>query len=133
MKTTRIFLVCMLMGLLVAGCSQEQDLAAPGSGRDAGTKNGTEVLGPPSITIAAGTGFAEAGVGMANVTSGQLTVDVPEEAQVVQALLYWAGGTNVGAGDAVCEGHCGAVAEAAGGDGGSGVLHAGNQRAVDGI
>jgi hypothetical protein len=100
--TTRlnILLAVLTAMLLVAGCSQEQDLAAPGSGRDAGTKNGTEVLGPPSITIAAGTGFAEAGVGMANVTSGQLTVDVPEEAQVVQALLYWAGGTNVGAGDA---------------------------------
>ena len=88
--------------VLGAGCSPESQLASPDGieNPDSSAKNGTEVLGPPSIAIASGTGFAEGGVGMVGVNSGQLTVEVPANAQVVQALLYWAGGATTGSGDA---------------------------------
>lgn len=99
--TTRSFLILAIFTatLLVAGCSQEQDSVSPGNGVEITTKDGTEVLGPPSIPIASGTGFAAGGVGMVGVTSGQLTVEVPDGAQVAQAILYWAGGTDAEEGD----------------------------------
>lgn len=99
MTTRVIILAAVLAAFFVAGCSQEQDLASPGAGSDLHLKNGTEVLGPPSISIASGTGFVEGGVGMVDATSGQLTVEVPAGAQVAQALLYWAGGSVSGVGD----------------------------------
>jgi hypothetical protein len=85
--------------VLGAGCSQDPQLTSPTGDSGSGTKNGTEVLGPPSIAIASGSGLAEGGVGMVGVNSAQLTVDVPAGAQVVQALLYWAGGATTGSGD----------------------------------
>jgi hypothetical protein len=95
-----ITLLTVLTVLVIgAGCSQDPQLTSPTGDSGSGTKNGTEVLGPPSIAIASGSGLAEGGVGMVGVNSAQLTVDVPADAQVVQALLYWAGGATTGSGD----------------------------------
>ena len=100
MTNRKSILLALLAALaLVAGCSHEPQMTSPGDHSGYSAKNGTEVLGPPSISIAAGTGFAEGGVGMVGAASGQLTVAVPAGAQVVQALLYWAGGSTTGAGD----------------------------------
>ncbi len=104
MKTRSIKLLILLAALgLVVGCSNEPDLTAPDTGTAPHnpylSKDGTEVLGPPLIDIASGSGFAEGGVGMTAEESAELTIDVPAGAQVVQALLYWAGGSNNGSGD----------------------------------
>ena len=93
-------LTVLFLLVLGAGCSQDPQLNSPVGNTGFGAKNGTEVLGPPSIAIASGTGLVEGGVGMVGVNSAQLTVDVPAGAQVVQALLYWAGGATTGSGDA---------------------------------
>lgn len=53
--------------------------------------DGTETLGPPSIPIAGGSGFASGGVGMELVASGSFDVVVPAGATVQQVLLYWEG------------------------------------------
>ncbi len=52
--------------------------------------DGTEILGPPSISIASGTGVASAGTGML-AQPATLTVEVPAGANVTQVLLYWEG------------------------------------------
>lgn len=57
--------------------------------------DGTETLGPPSISIAPGTGVVAAGVGThgtgaANVPKS-FSVNVPTGAAVKQVLLYWTG------------------------------------------
>jgi hypothetical protein len=60
--------------------------------------DGTETLGPPGIRIAQGTGFVEAGTGLYN-GSGTIQVDVPLNAEIRQAILYWEGqhrNTNTG-------------------------------------
>ncbi len=99
--TFRIITLLTVLTVLVlgTGCSQDPQMTSPTGGSGLGAKNGTEVLGPPSITIASGTGLAEGGVGMVGVNSALLTVDVPAGTQVIQALLYWAGGTTTGSGD----------------------------------
>jgi len=48
--------------------------------------DGTEMLGAPSVPVAAGSGVAAAGVGLAN-GPGTISVTVPGTPQ--QALLYW--------------------------------------------
>jgi hypothetical protein len=63
-------------------------IAAPTAQAD-----GSEVLGPPSIPIASGSGIASGGVGMM-VQPATLTVAVPATATVKQVLLYWEGHTN---------------------------------------
>ena len=97
----RITTLLTILTILVlgAGCSQDPQLNSPDANPGSTVKNGTEVLGPPSIPIASGTGFAEGGVGMVGVDSGQLTIEVPAGSQVAQALLYWAGGATIGVGD----------------------------------
>ena len=69
MRNFRIIMVLMLVGILVAGCSQEADLTAPDTqtGYD---KYGTEELGLPSVIIADGSGFVEGGVGMVDTDTG---------------------------------------------------------------
>ncbi|MGE0881831.1 MAG: LPXTG cell wall anchor domain-containing protein [Acidimicrobiia bacterium] len=52
--------------------------------------DGTETLGPPSITLASGTGVAAGGVGMVD-GAGSLTLTVPADATVKQVILYWEG------------------------------------------
>ncbi|MEN8007674.1 MAG: hypothetical protein ABFS42_11705 [Candidatus Krumholzibacteriota bacterium] len=102
MLIRKITLLTVLAVLVLAsGCSNGPELTAPvGSGNQGSVgKNGTETLGPPSIAIASGTGFAEGGVGMVGIDTGRLRVEVPATAQVVQALLYWAGGSTTGSGD----------------------------------
>lgn len=105
MKEMRIVLLGLALLALVVGCSHDEEILAPLSSTPeivytvTADKNGTETLGAPSIAIAAGSGFAEGGVGMVDVTSGTLTIDVPEGAAVAQALLYWAGGTTGAPGD----------------------------------
>ena len=98
MKSIRIIMMLMLVGILVAGCSQETDLTAPvaQTGHD---KDGTETLGVPSIAIASGSGFVEGGVGMVVPTDGILEVTVPDGATINQVLLYWAGGSTGDSGD----------------------------------
>jgi hypothetical protein len=94
-----IVLAVFLCGLTV-GCSNETQPTSPGTIDGGGAaKDGTETLGPPSIAIADGSGFVEGGVGMEGVTSGELTIDVPEGVQIQQTLLYWAGGASNGVGD----------------------------------
>ncbi len=51
--------------------------------------DGTEVLGPPSIAIASGSGIVAAGTGM-SVQPATLELEVPGTA-VNQAMLYWNG------------------------------------------
>ena len=86
--------------VLVAACSQSDRLTTPDGGVSSlPDKDGTETLGTPSIAIAAGTGFAEGGIGMVGVDSGVIALDVPAEAAIAQVLVYWAGGTTGAAGD----------------------------------
>ena len=98
MKSIRILTVLMLVGILVAGCSQEADMTAPvtQTGFD---KDGQNTLGPPTISIADGSGFLEGGVGMVDTDTGNFDITVPMDATVVQVLLYWVGGTTGDNGD----------------------------------
>lgn len=52
--------------------------------------DGSEILGPPSISISAGTGLAAKGTGLVS-QPGSITVDVPVGASINQVLLYWEG------------------------------------------
>lgn len=56
---------------------------------------GDETLGPPSISLATGTGIVGAGVGLSvpGVVngSGTLSIDIPAGASVQQLLMYWGG------------------------------------------
>lgn len=61
-------------------------LLAPSAGAD-----GSEMLGVPSIAIAAGSGIAIGGVGLEFTPNGVINVDVPPGASVVQVLVYWQG------------------------------------------
>lgn len=96
MKSIRIIMVLMLVGILVAGCSQEADLTTPTTqtGYD---KDGTEELG--FIAVPDGSGFLEAGVGMVDTDTGNFSLTVPDGATVVQVLMYWEGGTTSDNGD----------------------------------
>ena len=63
---------------------------APTAGAD-----GTETLGPPSVTLAKGSGVATGGTGM-HTQPAAMTVNVPAGATVKQVLLYWEGHYNTG-------------------------------------
>jgi hypothetical protein len=52
--------------------------------------DGTETLGPASIPIAAGSGIVAAGTGL-QTQPGTIEIDIP--GNVVQAILYWSGGS----------------------------------------
>jgi hypothetical protein len=52
--------------------------------------DGTETLGPPSISIANGTGIVAAGTGL-ETQPGSINFSVPEGAAIRQVLLYWSG------------------------------------------
>jgi hypothetical protein len=52
--------------------------------------DGTETLGPPTLTVATGTGVYANGTGMLN-QPGNITLEVPAGATVKQVLLYWEG------------------------------------------
>ena len=52
--------------------------------------DGSEALGPPSITIAQGSGIVMAGTGMVS-QPGTINIIVPSGATVKQVLLYWEG------------------------------------------
>jgi len=92
MKSFRIIMVLMLVGILAAGCSQEADLTTPET-QTSYDKDGTEELGVPSIPIADGSGFLEGGVGMVDTDTGNFSITVEADQAVVQVLLYWVGGT----------------------------------------
>ena len=98
MRIMRFFVVLMFAGILAAGCSPESTMTTPDNqvGYD---KNGTEELGLPSIPVADGSGFVEGGVGMVDTDTGNFDVTVPAGATVVQAFLYWEGGTTSDNGD----------------------------------
>ena len=53
--------------------------------------DGTETLGPPSISISQGTDVVAAGVGLAESQPGDIVITVPAGAAVTQVLLYWEG------------------------------------------
>jgi hypothetical protein len=59
----------------------------------AAVADGTETLGPPSVSIATGTGIVVAGLGNEALPNlpGSFTVSVPAGATVKQVLLYWEG------------------------------------------
>jgi len=54
-------------------------------------REGSETLGEPSIPIAAGSGFVEAGVGM---VAQPATVEFYVPGAIEQVLVYWSGGTD---------------------------------------
>jgi hypothetical protein len=66
------------------------------------SSDGSESLGPASVTLAAGTGIASGGTGMMS-QPGVINVDVPDGAVVKQVLLYWEGfmATNVAGDDTI--------------------------------
>jgi len=99
MSFLRVFFIVLALGVLIGGCSQQDDPLTPGTeSRIIPTdKDGTEYLG--EITIAAGTGFVEGGVGMVDTDTGTLDITVPDGAVVEQVLLYWMGGTTADDGD----------------------------------
>ena len=107
MKSIRILVVLLSIGLLAVGCSQETELTAPDTQITYNyDKNGTETLGPPTtgvaedpFPIASGSCFAQGGVGMVAPTDGILNIDVPMGATIKQVLVYWAGGTTGAPGD----------------------------------
>ena len=106
--STRFFSPILLLILILAvGCSRQDAPTGLVAGQTGADKNGTETLGAPDITLAAGTGFIQAGTGMEGVASGSLQFTIPADATVAQVLLYWAGGTTDGSGDdaIVVDGH----------------------------
>jgi hypothetical protein len=60
----------------------------------------TEGLCEPEIAIAPGTSFAGGGIGLF-LQPDVIAFDVPEDATVVQVLVYWNGFDSTGAGDDV--------------------------------
>ncbi len=95
----RKLLSLALVGLFLfcVGCSDEAALTGPDTDVTNGPalvdKDGTETLGTPGIPISGGSGFVEGGVGMVDVTTGQINLEVAEGAAIQQVLLYWAGGS----------------------------------------
>lgn len=61
--------------------------------------DGTETLGPPTIALSGGSGFAVGGVGLSEEIGerqfvnldGDIVVNVPTDAVVKQVILYWVG------------------------------------------
>lgn len=64
----------------------------------AASADGTETLGPPTITPAEGSGIAVGGTGMV-VQPSTIDVEVPTGASVEQVLLYWEGQSTAATGD----------------------------------
>jgi len=64
-----------------------------------GLADGTETLGAPEVSIAAGTGVVAAGVGLESGQPADISIDVPAGATVVQVLLYWSHETVIGGDD----------------------------------
>ncbi|MEZ4673619.1 MAG: hypothetical protein R2932_05155 [Caldilineaceae bacterium] len=64
--------------------------------------DGTETLGPPSLTVASGTGIVAAGTGLVT-QPGTINITVPAGATVKQVLLYWEGqmATNISGDDTI--------------------------------
>lgn len=65
--------------------------------------DGTETLGPPGIDISQGTGVVAAGIGLIDSQPASFDIEVPAEATVTMALLYWEGqmSTDVAGDDAI--------------------------------
>ncbi len=61
--------------------------------------DGDEVLGPPSIAPAAGTGYVTAGVGLTQSQPGIINLNTPPGATINQVLLYWEGLHSTATGD----------------------------------
>jgi len=53
--------------------------------------DGTEALGPATLAIAPGSGIQIAGIGLREVASGTISIDIPAGSSVEQAILYWEG------------------------------------------
>ncbi len=64
-----------------------------------GLAEGTETLGAPGISIAAGSGIVAAGVGLELAQPADISIEVPADATVEQVLLYWSHETVLGVGD----------------------------------
>jgi len=78
MKITKLLLTLIVVALM--GCLSYSPLWA----------DGNETLGPPSLTVADGTGITATGTGMLMQPS-TIMVEVPAKAVVKQVLLYWEG------------------------------------------
>jgi len=100
LKLIRFLVPLLALGLLAVSCSHDENIVVPADNTTAGRpdKNGTETLGPPSINIADGSCFAQGGVGMVGMDTGTLEIEVPD-AEILQVLLYWSGGTTSDSGD----------------------------------
>lgn len=57
--------------------------------------DGTETLGAPSVAVASGTGVAVGGIGLFNQPAS-FSIDIPADATVRQALLYYEAGHRTG-------------------------------------
>jgi cysteine-rich repeat protein len=64
-----------------------------------GLADGTETLGVPGISIAAGTGIVAAGVGLESAQPANISIAVPADVTVNQVLLYWSQETAIGGDD----------------------------------
>ena len=53
--------------------------------------DGTEQLGPPSISIALGSYVLVEGTGLVDAQPGDITMEMPLDANIAQVLLYWTG------------------------------------------
>jgi len=92
LKTVRFLLPLLALGLLAVGCSHDDNVVAPvDKPADQLSKDGTETLGDPTITIAGGSGIVHAGTGMVTQPSDPVVFDVPGTA-INQVLMYWSGG-----------------------------------------
>ena len=100
MKGFRILILLLMVGILAAGCSHENDITGPANHtQNYYDKEGTETLGDPLIAIMAGSGFVEGGVGMTETDLGVLEITIPDGVAINQVLLYWAGATTGAPGD----------------------------------
>ncbi len=61
--------------------------------------DGDETLGPISLPLATGTGYAMAGVGLTQFQPGIINLNLPPGATVNQVLLYWEGQHSTANGD----------------------------------
>ena len=53
--------------------------------------DGTEQLGPPSISIAPGSYLLVEGTGLIDAQPGDITIEIPSDATIAQVILYWTG------------------------------------------
>jgi hypothetical protein len=89
-----------LLGILVFGCMQDEPIQAPEPPVGAlvySITDGTESLGPTTLSLASGSGIVAAGVGLREGQPDNIDINVPGAVQ--QVILYWEGQQLVSGGD----------------------------------